>query len=184
LAHINGLTYDFLYSMAKELEAKESLLLLGRRAKSNQPLVLRRGGTAYRGFLEGRDEGRPYRLVLHLSNLELKAPEAAPQEKAPWTTATLPLLDRGRLEIKLAGYGIAPATALADPLLLGRVQDYRPGRGCALVSLEGKDIAEKIIAAEYHVSRKIDGEFTVLVFRRGKHSRSIPAAPSAPACRC
>ena len=79
LAHINGLTYDFLYGMAKELEAKESLLLLGAGAKSNQPLILRRGATAYRGFLEGRTRGDTYRLVLHLSNLELKAPE----EKAP-----------------------------------------------------------------------------------------------------
>jgi hypothetical protein len=92
LAHINGLTYDFLFGMAKELEAKNSLLLLGAGAKSNQPLVLRRGGSAYRGFLEGRTRGETYRLILHLSNLELKAPEEPaasahaekqPEEKAP-----------------------------------------------------------------------------------------------------
>jgi hypothetical protein len=35
--HINGLTYDFLYGMANELEDKDSLLLLGAGAKSNQP---------------------------------------------------------------------------------------------------------------------------------------------------
>jgi hypothetical protein len=29
----------------------------------------------YRGFLEGRTRGDTYRLVLHLSNLELKAPK-------------------------------------------------------------------------------------------------------------
>jgi hypothetical protein len=75
LAHINGLTYDFLYGMAKELESKESLLLLGAGPKSNQPLVLRRNSMPYRGFLEGRTRGDTYRLVLHLSNLELKAPE-------------------------------------------------------------------------------------------------------------
>ncbi|HUE71136.1 MAG TPA: hypothetical protein VMP01_09630 [Pirellulaceae bacterium] len=77
LAHINGLTYDFLYGMAKELEEKDSLLLLGAGPKSNQPLVLRRNSTPYRGFLEGRTRGDTYRLVLHLSNLELKAPEAS-----------------------------------------------------------------------------------------------------------
>jgi hypothetical protein len=76
LAHINGLTYDFLFGMAKELEDKDSLLLLGAGAKSNQPLVLRRGGSLFRGFLEGRTKGETYRLILHLSNLELKAPEA------------------------------------------------------------------------------------------------------------
>jgi hypothetical protein len=80
LAHINGLTYDFLFGMAKELEAKESLLLLGAGPRSNQPLILRRNSMPYRGFLEGRTRGETYRLVLHLSNLELKAPEI--QERA------------------------------------------------------------------------------------------------------
>jgi hypothetical protein len=84
LAHINGLTYDFLFSMAKELEEKESLLLLGAGNKSNQPLVLRRGSSAMRGFLEGRTRGDSYRLILHLSNLELKAPEEKkPDETTP-----------------------------------------------------------------------------------------------------
>jgi hypothetical protein len=81
LTHINGLTYDFLYGMAKELEAKESFLLLGAGAKSNQPLVLRRGASSFRGFLEGRTRGETYRLVLHLSNLELKAPEEQAAEE-------------------------------------------------------------------------------------------------------
>lgn len=75
LAHINGLTYDFLYGMAKELEAKNCLMLLGAGPKSNLPLVLRRNAMAHRGFLEGRTRGDAYRLVLHLSNLELRAPE-------------------------------------------------------------------------------------------------------------
>jgi hypothetical protein len=74
LHHINGLTYDFLFGMAKELEDKDSLMLLGAGTKSNQPLILRRGGTPYRGFLEGRTDGDKYCLILHFSNLELKAP--------------------------------------------------------------------------------------------------------------
>jgi hypothetical protein len=82
LTHINGLTYDFLYGMAKELEEKQSLLLLGAGPKSNQPLILRHGGTPYRGFLEGRTQGDKYCLLLHLSNLELKAPEETPAEEA------------------------------------------------------------------------------------------------------
>ncbi|HNI60399.1 MAG TPA: hypothetical protein PKW11_10675 [Pseudomonadota bacterium] len=79
VVHINGLTYDFLFEMAKELEQKESLLLVGAGPKSNQPLVFQRGGTQYRGFLEGRTKGDSYLLILHLSNLELKAPS---KEKA------------------------------------------------------------------------------------------------------
>ena len=72
LHHVNGLTFDFLYAMAKELEQRASLMLLGAGPKSNQPLILRRGGTPYRGFLEGRTDGDRYCLLLHFSNLELK----------------------------------------------------------------------------------------------------------------
>ncbi len=82
LIHVNGLTYDFLYGMAKELEAKGSLMLLGAGPKSNQPLVLRRGGSPYRGFLEGRTQGDKYCLLLHFSNLELKAPAEAPAKES------------------------------------------------------------------------------------------------------
>jgi hypothetical protein len=76
VVHINGLTYDFLYEIARDLEKKNSLLLLGAGPKSNQPLILRRGSLPYRGFLEGRTRGADYCLLLHLSNIELKAPEA------------------------------------------------------------------------------------------------------------
>lgn len=78
------------------------------------------------------------------------------------------VLDRSRVEIKLADYGVAPATALADSLLLMKVQDYRRTAASRLYPLEGADITERIPAAEFHVSRKIDGEFTVLVFRQGE----------------
>ena len=74
LMHINGLTYDFLYGMAKELEEKDSMMLLGAGTKSNEPLILRRGSTPYRGFLEGRTDGDRYILLLHLSNMEMKSP--------------------------------------------------------------------------------------------------------------
>jgi hypothetical protein len=75
LVHVNGLTYDFLFNMARELEEKNSLMLLGAGPKGNQPLVLRRGGSPYRGLLEGRTRDDRYCLLLHLTNLELKAPE-------------------------------------------------------------------------------------------------------------
>jgi hypothetical protein len=75
LTHINGLTYDFLYAMAKDLEDRDSMMLLGAGPKSNQPLILRRGSVPYRGFLEGRTRGERYVLLLHLSNMEMKRPE-------------------------------------------------------------------------------------------------------------
>lgn len=84
LIHVNGLTYEFLHGIAKELEEKDSLLLVGAGPKSNQPLIFQRGGTPYRGFLEGRTRGKDYCLILHLSNMELKPPavESAKKESA------------------------------------------------------------------------------------------------------
>lgn len=82
LHHTNGLTYDFLFKMAQELEAKDSLMLLGAGQKSNQPLIIRRGGSPYRGFLEGRTQGDQYLLVLHFSDMELKAPAVVAEGSA------------------------------------------------------------------------------------------------------
>ena len=75
ILHVNGLTYDFLFEMARSLQQKDSMLLVGA-GRGNQPLIMQRGGGAYRGFLEGRVEGDRYCLMLHLSNLELKAHRA------------------------------------------------------------------------------------------------------------
>jgi hypothetical protein len=80
--HVNGLTYDFLLGIARELEQKNSLLVVGAGPKANQPLILRRASLPYRGFLEGRTRGDEYCLLLHLSNLELKAPAPAPAPAA------------------------------------------------------------------------------------------------------
>jgi len=45
LMHVNGLTYDFLFDMAKKLHDKNCLMLLGGGPKANEPLILRRGST-------------------------------------------------------------------------------------------------------------------------------------------
>jgi hypothetical protein len=70
--HINGLTFDFLYEMAKELQEKDSMMMLAGGAKGNEPLVFQDGGKTYRAFLEGRVKDKSYILLIHLSNLELK----------------------------------------------------------------------------------------------------------------
>jgi hypothetical protein len=74
IVHVNGLTYDFLYGMAKELAEANSLMLLGAGKGGKDPLIFRRGSTPHRGFLEGRIDGDKYVLLLHLSKLELKKP--------------------------------------------------------------------------------------------------------------
>jgi hypothetical protein len=93
IIHINGLTYDFLYGMAKELAELNSLLLLGGGKGGKSPLVFRRGSTPYRGFLEGRVKDDSYVLLLHLSNAELKSPaevKAPAKAKDPVKTKTQP----------------------------------------------------------------------------------------------
>ena len=74
IVHVNGLTYDFLYGMAKELADANSLMLLRAGKSGKEPLVFRRGQTPYQGFLEGRIDGDKYMLILHLSKMELKRP--------------------------------------------------------------------------------------------------------------
>lgn len=70
--HINSLTYDFLYDMAKKLFETDSMMLVGAGAKGTDPVVMSNGGTPYRAFLEGRIDGDKYALILRLTNLELK----------------------------------------------------------------------------------------------------------------
>jgi hypothetical protein len=83
IRHVNGLTYDFLYAIARGLEEQDALLLVGAGPKGSQPLVFRRGGLPYRGSLERRTRADQYCLLLHLSNLELKAPAQAEIHNPP-----------------------------------------------------------------------------------------------------
>ncbi len=81
IVHINGLTYDFLYGMAKELSDANSLMMIGAGKNGRDPLVFRNGSVPYRGFLEGRVKGDNYILLLHLSNMELKSPESGNESR-------------------------------------------------------------------------------------------------------
>lgn len=73
LKHINGLTYDFLFDMAKQLSEKDSLMMLGAGLGGKDPLVMNDGGKPYRAFLEGRIKGEKYCLIIHLTDQELKS---------------------------------------------------------------------------------------------------------------
>lgn len=73
IKHINGLTYDFLFDMAKQLDEKDSLMMLGGGKSGKEPLVMNDGGKPYRAFLEGRVQDDKYCLILHLTDQELKA---------------------------------------------------------------------------------------------------------------
>lgn len=74
ISHMDGLTYDYLYGIAKELHDDGEMVLMGGGPKGKDPLVFQTNGTPYRAFLEGRIDGPRYQLLLHLSNMELRAP--------------------------------------------------------------------------------------------------------------
>jgi len=80
LVHTDGLTFDFLHDLAKSLQENRSMALVGAGPKGAGPLVLRDGGTPFRAFLYGETEGSGeqarYRLLLLLSDQELKLPAA------------------------------------------------------------------------------------------------------------
>ena len=72
LKHINGLTFDFLFDIAKKLNESNSLMMLGAGKSGKEPLVMNDGGKPYRAFLEGRIKEDKYCLILHLTDQELK----------------------------------------------------------------------------------------------------------------
>lgn len=84
--HEDGVTREFLFNLAKDLHEKQEAVLIGAGTKGNQPLVVRDKGAPYRAFLtgeigQGEDEGK-YRLLLLLTDQELKRPAARTTEEA------------------------------------------------------------------------------------------------------
>jgi len=72
LRHVDGLTFEFLYGMAKILDNKKSLMFIGGGKSGKDPLIFQTNGNPYRGFLDGRINKKQYQLILRLSNMELK----------------------------------------------------------------------------------------------------------------
>lgn len=72
LFHTDGLTFEFLFNMAKELHDKNQMVLLGAGEKGTDPMILQNNGTPYRGFLDGYVKEKKYKLYIRLSNQELK----------------------------------------------------------------------------------------------------------------
>ena len=74
LFHVNGITFDFLFEIAKTLHDSQSLMLVGAGDKGSDPLIFRANGKPYRGFLHGRVDDTRFQLFLLLSAMELKNP--------------------------------------------------------------------------------------------------------------
>lgn len=78
LCHVDGLTFDFLFDISKDLEEKQSVMYMGAGPDGNDPAVFRQGGKPYRVFLKGKagvsndvkGQRRYYQLLLLLCEME------------------------------------------------------------------------------------------------------------------
>ena len=73
LWHSDGLTFEFLFNIAKELDENDEMMLVGSGEKGREPLIFQNNGLPWRAFLEGRIQDDSYALLMRLSNLELKS---------------------------------------------------------------------------------------------------------------
>lgn len=74
LFHTNGLTYSFLFDLAKKLHDKKEMMFIGGGAGGSDPIVLMKGGKKYRGFMSGKIsyDNTSYRLLIHLTDIDLE----------------------------------------------------------------------------------------------------------------
>ncbi len=81
-------------------------------------------------------------------------------------------IEASRLDCKRGDYCTAPATALADPSLHARAQEYRRKLSGRMKPLAGDDMFRIPKAKGYFATRKYDGEFSMIVFD-GKNVISV-----------
>ena len=164
LIHVNGLTFDFLYEMAEELDKRNSLLLIRGGEKGDQPIVMQRGGKPYNAFLEGRIQGDSYLLVLQLSNMELKRPKVQ-EESSDADTSTVE----------------------TSPDRVGK-DDSQPKKKPRVSKAKGKDAEEKIIAKQAAIldkkktvkSAKSPAKGEPAAAEKTKHAAKAAKAKSSP----
>ncbi len=82
--------------------------------------------------------------------------------------ATNTLLDPSRLQILFGSYGVGKAQCLADPFVPLKAQEYRRNLGSRMQPLDRASVPEKLPACDCFVSRKIDGEHTLLLIKNNE----------------
>lgn len=77
-------------------------------------------------------------------------------------------IDKSQVKILMGNYGAATAAALKDPGILNRVRDHKRRLSGHMAALDKDALKKKMPSDAFHVSRKVDGEFTVLVLDEGE----------------
>lgn len=78
------------------------------------------------------------------------------------------VVDPARLEIKLGSYSESTATALVDIGWHARAQEYRRQASARMYPLSKSDVSKRVAKSRYHVSKKIDGQFALLIYQDGQ----------------
>jgi hypothetical protein len=78
------------------------------------------------------------------------------------------IVDPARWEIKLGTHAETNATALTDISWHSRAQEYRRHASARMYPLAKSDISKRVPKSKYHVSRKIDGQFALLIYKDGQ----------------
>ncbi len=78
------------------------------------------------------------------------------------------LLNAALVDWRFGRYGICSASALHDMAPWQRAQDYRRMTAAQMLPLDKRELGSRLPAGVYHLSRKMDGEFTVLSFAKGQ----------------
>ena len=73
------------------------------------------------------------------------------------------LVDQSRLQILFGSYGVGKAQCMADPFVPLKAQEYRRNLGARMQALDHASVATKLPACDCFVSRKVDGECTLLL---------------------
>src|SRR5882757_6293302 len=92
--------------------------------------------------------------------------------KIVMSIATMNLLDTSRLQVLLGGYAVGKAQCMADPFIPLKAQEFRRNLGAKMQAFDKVRAKEKLPACDYFVSRKVDGECTLLVID-GKECCSV-----------
>src|ERR1700730_3343755 len=76
---------------------------------------------------------------------------------------TTSLVDPSRMQMLFGTYGVGKAQCMADPFVPLKAQEYRRNMGARMMGLDKPSVKEKLPACDCFVSRKVDGECTLLL---------------------
>jgi hypothetical protein len=82
--------------------------------------------------------------------------------------ASSTLVDTSRLQMLFRSYGVGKAQCMNDPFVPLKAQEYRRNLGARMIALDKTSVADKLPACDCFISRKVDGECTILLIDGGE----------------